>query len=70
MFHDSAWCFGVLESFYEMLRACALTLSLMTAAIQVELRSRALLAIGAGDIVVPIFDDEPTSIIAYALSSK
>ncbi|DBA97431.1 hypothetical protein WJX77_010396 [Trebouxia sp. C0004] len=37
---------------------------------KVELRSRALLAIGAGDIVVPIFDDEPTSIIAYALSSK
>ncbi len=47
-----------------------MTLSLITAAMQVELRSRALLAIGAGDIVVPIFDDEPTSIIAYALSSK
>ena len=61
---------GVLDSFHIMLRACALTLSLMTAAMQVELRSRALLAIGAGDIVVPIFDDEPTSIIAYALSSK
>ena len=53
-----------------MLRACELNLNLMTVAIQVELRSRALLAIGAGDIVVPIFDDEPTSIIAYALSSK
>ena len=37
---------------------------------QVELRSRALLAMGAGDIVVPVFDDEPTSIIAYALSSR
>ena len=60
----------MLDSFYVMLRACALTLNLITAAIQVELRSRALLAIGAGDIVVPIFDDEPTSIIAYALSSK
>jgi len=70
VFHVSASYTGVLNSFYVMLRACALTLSLMTAAMQVELRSRALLAIGAGDIVVPIFDDEPTSIIAYALSSK
>lgn len=37
---------------------------------QVELHSRALLAMGAGDIVVPVFDEEPTSIIAYALSSR
>ncbi|KAL3149135.1 hypothetical protein ABBQ32_001972 [Trebouxia sp. C0010 RCD-2024] len=37
---------------------------------KVELHSRALLAIGAGDIVVPVFDDEPTSIIAYALCSR
>lgn len=37
---------------------------------QVELHSRALLAMGVGDIVVPVFDEEPTSIIAYALSSR
>ena len=37
---------------------------------QVELRSRALLAMGVGEVVVPIFDDEPTSVIAYALCSR
>ncbi len=60
----------MLDSFYPIVGAHALTPNLITVAMQVELRSRALLAIGAGDIVVPIFDDEPTSIIAYALSSK
>ena len=44
--------------------------AMITLTVQVELRSRALLAIGAGEVVVPIFDDEPTSIIAYALSSR
>ena len=38
--------------------------------LQVELRSRALLASGAQDIVVPVYDEEPTSIIAYALASR
>lgn len=45
-------------------------LSICCCIVQVELHSRALLAIGAGDIVVPVFDDEPTSIIAYALCSR
>ena len=39
-------------------------------AMQVELRSRALLASGAQDIVVPVYDEEPTSIITYALASR
>ena len=42
----------------------------MVAMMQVELRSRALLAMGVGEVVVPIFDEEPTSIIAYALTSR
>ena len=37
---------------------------------KVELSGRALLPSGAGGVRVAVFDDEPTSVIAYFLATK
>jgi hypothetical protein len=37
---------------------------------KVELSGRALLPSGSGGLRVSVFDEEPTSIVAYFLSSK
>lgn len=38
--------------------------------VQVELHGRALLPVGAEEQVVVVRDDEPTSIVAYFLSTR
>ena len=38
--------------------------------VQVELTGRALLPPGIDDTIVPVFDDEPTSLVAYSLTTR
>eukprot|EP00891_Asterochloris_glomerata_P002007 jgi/Astpho2/2007/Aster-x0093 len=37
---------------------------------KVELTGRALLPPGVDDTIVPVFDDEPTSLVAYSLTTR